>query len=485
MAQLPSELLRLVFDSLMDYELVQMTQVCSHWRAVALDHPNCYQWMPLSLNSGRNAAKIFSDWNANLQKLRDTAIPIALDIRIHLSTTDLIEPLPSMEAVFRTLSAMLDLLRWLRMSCNQSIPGKALMAALCASPAPRLQYLEFEACDFACAEDIFAGSAPRLTTLHLEDTLPPRMILDAFTQIRTIRLTHIRSPDILGDLPITFPSLVELEVWNCRFRPIRSPLSLPLKHLHITEAEEFEASEALSVFETSTIPRISVAIREKLRDVSKELLVGISNAGLYLSIFTWDTALPLGEGLVPHSEIAIEDPNRQLKREITSRGLELHEIVTSFAHRLARLTITHRLLVEHLLLMEVELPQLETLTISLRRFTVSESVLFSRSRGRPKHISHIPHIFFIPPSPDGASYTILLDTPALKLLVLHDGNGLAPDCESKGTYPVVVNSSELIGLMKHMEITPRHLALKLCGVKLVGDEEDINHCLSLIRNDHV
>ncbi|KAH7094056.1 hypothetical protein BKA62DRAFT_676286 [Auriculariales sp. MPI-PUGE-AT-0066] len=292
--------------------------------------------------------------------------PISLGILVYPSDEELTNPPPSMEAAFRTLCSIMHLVARLAVPCT----------------APAISRYCIRGMRLCMASRYFAGSAPHF----------------------------LRDPDIVGDLPIAFPSLVELEAWYCDFLSRRSPLSLSLKHLHITEVEQSDVSVALSVFDTSTIPRISVATRDELDDMSKEIPVGISNSGLHLSL--------LRRTIGPSREI------------------------TSFTpQRLARLTIAHRLL-KHFLKVAVELPQLEILTISLRSFTVDESVFYNRKR------------------------VVLLDKPALKLLVLHDGDDLAPDRKPKGTYPVVIKSFELTGLVEYMGIAPRDLALHLCGVKL-------------------
>ncbi|KAH7094067.1 hypothetical protein BKA62DRAFT_51743 [Auriculariales sp. MPI-PUGE-AT-0066] len=463
MAQLPSELLKLVLDSLNRRELVEMTHVCSRWRALALEHNNCFRYMTLSLENGQDVANTFNAWNRSMQTTCGTAIPISLSIILASSSHNrFATPSPSMEAACSTLSGMMHLVARLSIVSLYPVLANKLMAALCRSPAPRLRRLDvaIEGIDFTWPVDIFSRSAPRLQILYTSGTSPPYMTVHAFCRITSIRMAWVSDPYTLDALPGAFPSLHELQLFRCDLSSSRSPSSLRLEQLHITEIEQSDATATFANFDTSAIPRISVAIKKDLYSVSQELLAGMDKSSLHVSIFAWDVFRPFSQRKIKEFETTIEDPIRHLRREIGSTGLDLHGIVTAFAPRLARLTIAHRLL-KQLLPVAVVLPQLETLTISLRSFTVDDSVFFMRKR----------------------SY--LLTAPALKLLVLHDGNGLAPDREPKGTQEVAIIAIELAALAEYMEIDRQRTVLQLCGVQLKGEEWDINPCLYLFKRDHV
>ncbi|KAH7094066.1 hypothetical protein BKA62DRAFT_721336 [Auriculariales sp. MPI-PUGE-AT-0066] len=452
MAQIPPELLELVFDSLDSNELVEMTHVCSRWRALALDHKNCCRDLTLWLGSWRHPELVGDDWNTYLQRACDTSIPISLSIRVYSVGKDDPELTfipPSMEAAFGTLAEIMHLVVRLVVVSPQPILTEVLLAALCAARAPRLRLLDVDTrgYGFGWPADIFANSAPRLQILHISETYPPRMLVAALSQITTLRIRGVSDADIWDVLPVTFPNLRELDLCLCEIRRRNSsPLSLSLRRLKVAQ---FYIGEALGMFDTSSIPRISVVTPAKLRAVPKQLLAGISSSGLHLLIFSW--VVP-SDGIERHeSELIIEDQNRQLRRDISSPSfdLDLRANISSLVHRLTKLTIAHSLL-EQLLAVAVVLSQLETLTISLRSFTVNQLIFCHRK---------------------------------CQLLVMHDGNGLASDREPKGTHIVDVKAIELALLAEYLGIGRRCLVLELCGVRLAGEEEDMALCLSLFKND--
>ncbi|KAH7059120.1 hypothetical protein BKA62DRAFT_738668 [Auriculariales sp. MPI-PUGE-AT-0066] len=386
MADLPPELLEAIFNSLNSNELVEMTRVCSHWRAVALDHENCCRYLTLSLDSRTSVRSALDSWHKRLKSVRDTAISISLTILILPYDEEHAHPPPSsLETAFRAISEIMQLV--LRLVV-------ALLTALCASPAPRLRVFDiaFEACDF---------------------TWPPDLL---------------RSALVLDSSAPLYQRLAQSDV-----------------------------AAKLATFDTRAIPRISVATRDELPAIPEPLLIGMDKARLSMDIFAWTVMLPFDEGEMLESEVTIADSHRQYRR-ITSVGLNVYDTLAPLAQRLVHLTIAHTA-IQQLTGAPIILQYLETLTITLRSFTVQNADFFD------------------------STVSPTLTAPGLHLFVLHNGNGLTPDRERKGTRSVAVDSTQLARFARALQNDQRHTKLQLCGVQLTGSEESNRSCLALFAGN--
>ncbi|KAH7094054.1 hypothetical protein BKA62DRAFT_721272 [Auriculariales sp. MPI-PUGE-AT-0066] len=461
MADLPPELLEAIFDSLNSNELVEMTRVCSHWRAVALDHENCCRYLTLSLDSRTSVRSALDSWHKRLKSVRDTAISISLTILILPYDEEHAHPPPSsLETAFRAISEIMQLVLRLVVVIHEAIPAKALLTALCASPAPRLRVFDiaFEACDFTWSPDLFARESPRLDRVNLSDTLPPRLALDAFGQVRTICMTRVSGPEIIAALSTAFPGLLALELYYCDLNHSSPPSSWTLRRLYINDLAQSDVAAKLATFDTRAIPRISVATRDELPAIPQPLLIGMDKARLSMDIFAWTVMLPFDEGEMLESEVTIADSHRQYRRDITSVGLNVYDTLAPLAQRLVHLTIAHTA-IQQLTGAPIILQYLETLTITLRSFTVQNADFFD------------------------STVSPTLTAPGLHLLVLHNGNGLAPDRERKGTRSVAVDSTQLARFARALQNDQRHTKLQLCGVQLTGSEESNRSCLALFAGN--
>ncbi|KAI0040792.1 hypothetical protein FA95DRAFT_823869 [Auriscalpium vulgare] len=253
-----------------------ITQVCPHWRDVAVNYP--LLWTNVTAN-------LSSDW-AGLMLKRSSFLPLRMHLRVGNLPAPRSSPpriLPS-DALF--LLSDTSRIQYLRLSGERS---DVVLLFRALGPMPALEVLRLDVTPgrpIALPANTFKRDAPRLKRLNIplvSALSTPAWLLNGishFTSTFSDELTPTGILDVLQRMPrlesLTLRSYVSSEHWQ-RLRARRDLMFVDLKHLALLEVEQPSGGLGLFAF-LSRYVRVPSSVRVRL---------GISTSYLPLTATSW------------------------------------------------------------------------------------------------------------------------------------------------------------------------------------------------------